>query len=87
MDDNKTQDNIETNDLMPAIQERLASLDAPVRNLLLSDDYIIKLGEIGQAHSLDPKNMGNMEEITTNFLLGTIRPSELEQTFIENLSN
>ncbi len=89
MDENTNQQNNteETVDLMPAIKERIAGLDAPVRNLLLSDDYILKLTEVGQAHSLDPKNMGVMEEITTNFLLGTIRPNELEQNFIEKLSN
>lgn len=86
MDDNKQQDNNEPENLMPAIQERIASLDEPVRNLLLSDNYVIKLGEIGQAHNLNPKNMSAMEELTTNFLLGVIRPKDLEQNFIEDLS-
>ncbi len=70
-----------------AIHERIASLDAPVRNLLLSDDYVLKLRDMVTKYSLDATNTQNLEEITTNYLLGVIRPEELEQTYKEGLSS
>jgi len=70
-----------------AIHERIASLDAPVRNLLLSDEYIVLLSEILNSHSLKKEECAITEEITTNFLLGTVRPRELEQIFGQGLPN
>ena len=88
MDENNTQvTQDETQGMIAAIHERIASLDAPVRELLLSDQYVITLGELATLHSLDIKDIGIMEEITTNFLLGTIKPNELEQTYIEDLAH
>lgn len=77
----------ELQDYTTAIHERMASLDAPVRELILSNDYVITLSDIIKAHSLGQKEAAVTEEITTNFLLGTIRPKELEQIYIEELSS
>lgn len=77
----------QTGNIIKAIHERMANLDEPVRNLILSDEYVINLGEIVNTHNLKQEEITTTEEITTNFLLGTIKPSELEQTFIENLSH
>lgn len=89
MEEDNTQQAVQTGaqGMIAAVHERIASLDAPVRELLLSDQYVIALGELATLHSLEVKDIGVMEEITTNFLLGTIRPSELEQTYIEDLSH
>lgn len=90
MDDTETKEqtiNTLLEDTTAAVHERIASLDAPVRELLLSDQYVITLGEIAKLHGLENKDIGIVEEITTNFLLGTIRPSELEQNYIHDLSH
>lgn len=81
MDENKQQ----LEGMTAAIHERMAALDAPVRELLLSNDYLVTLSEILNAHSLKKEDCAIVEEITTNFLLGVTRPSELEQEFIEAL--
>ncbi len=84
----ETEDNkAKLDELTSAIHERMASLDAPVRDLLMSDDYIVKLSEILNAHSLKKDECAVVEEITTNFLLGTIRPTELEQAYTSELTN
>lgn len=87
-DEEKVEQQIESpEDTISAIHDRIASLDAPVRDLLLSDQYVVTLGELAQVHSLEPKDIGIVESITSNFLLGVIRPSELEQTYIHDLSH
>ncbi len=82
MDENKQQ----LEDLTAAIHERMAALDAPVREILLSNEYVATLSEILNSHSLKKEDCIVVEEITTNFLLGSIRPNDLEQEFIEALS-
>lgn len=77
----------QTGDILNAIKERIANLDVSVRELLLSVEYLNDLQEIIKNHSLSKEDANKTDEITTNFLLGTIKPSELEQTFIENLSH
>lgn len=76
----------ELQELTAAIHERIAALDAPVRDLILSNDYVINLKNIINAHSLNNQDAGKLEEITTNFLLGTINPKDLENVFIETFS-
>jgi hypothetical protein len=77
----------EKNEIEVGIQERIASLDAPVRDLITSKEYEIELKNIISAHSLSPENEIITEDLTASFLLGTIHPNDLEQIFIEELSN
>jgi len=83
MDEKQTQ----IDEITAGIHERMAALDAPVRDLILSNEYIANLQSIMSAHSLTKESAIITEEITTSFLLGTIRPNDLEQVFIEDLSS
>lgn len=86
-EDLKKKQNEENLLFVEAIKKRVEALDAPVKELMFSNDYQIKLKEISNSHSLEKADLEKLEELTTNFLLGTIRPKELEQTFIEQLKH
>ncbi len=58
--------------------ERLSSLPKKIKEAIDDSNYQTSIYQIGQKHGLNISQIGDLEEVTTKVMVGTINPSQYE---------